>query len=45
MYSICGARGDLSTMPKGPVVDYETTTLVDDVVYYYQPSGKLSFCM
>lgn len=45
MFSICGARGDLSAMPEGPAVDYQSTALVDDVTYYYKPSGKVSFCI
>ena len=44
MFSICGARGELSTGPEGPVVDYETTALVDDRIYYYITSGKVSCC-
>jgi hypothetical protein len=44
MFSICGARGDLSTTPNGPAVDYENTEITIDT-YYYRPSGKLSFCV
>ena len=44
MFAICGARGDLSTTPNGPAVDYENTEIANDEnTYYYQPSGKLSF--
>jgi hypothetical protein len=46
MFAICGARGDLSTTPNGPAVDYENTEIaVDKNTYYYRPSGKLSFCV
>ena len=44
MFAICGARGDLSTAPDGPAVDYENTEIAnDDNIYYYRPSGKLFF--
>src|SRR5882762_3468999 len=44
MFAICGARGDLSTTPNGPAVDYENTEIANDEnTYYYRPSGKLSF--
>ncbi|KAI9465246.1 hypothetical protein BJY52DRAFT_1220925 [Lactarius psammicola] len=43
MFSICGARGDLSATPDGPPVDYNSTELADDdVVYYYKPSALIS---
>jgi hypothetical protein len=46
MFAICGARGDLSTTPNGPAVDYENTEIAsDENTYYYRPSGKLSFCV
>jgi hypothetical protein len=46
MFTICGARGDLSTTPKGPPVDYDKTEFADaENTYYYQPSGKPSFCL
>ncbi|KAI9566886.1 hypothetical protein HD554DRAFT_2193715 [Boletus coccyginus] len=40
MFSICGARGDLSATPDGPPVDYDNTSFSD--VYYYNPSGEIS---
>jgi hypothetical protein len=43
MFSICGARGDLSATPDGPPVDYGGS--LADNVYYYSPSGKVSSCM
>jgi len=43
MFCICGARGDLSATPDGPPVDYDSTSFSD--VYYYNPSGKFSYCM
>ncbi len=43
--TICGARGDLSAMPDGPPVDYESAALADDVRYFYKPSGRVSCCM
>jgi hypothetical protein len=45
MFAICGAQGDLSTTPNGTAVDYEKTEIANDEnIYYYRPSGKLSFC-
>ncbi len=44
MFSICGARGDLSATPDGPPVDYDSTSLAG-VTYYYKPCGKVSCCM
>jgi len=43
MFCICGARGDLSATPDGPPVDYDSTSFSD--VYYYNPSGKISYCV
>ena len=44
MFAICGAGGDLCTTPNGPAVDYEITQIFNDEnIYYYRPSGKLSF--
>ncbi len=46
MYSICGARGDLYPTPDCLLpVDYESTALADNVIYFYKPSGKVSCCM
>ena len=46
MFAICGARGDLSTAPNGPAVDYENTEIAnDESTYYYRPEGKLSSCL
>ena len=46
MFAICGARGDLSTTPNGPAVDYEITEISNDEnTFYYRPSGKLFFCV
>jgi hypothetical protein len=46
MFAICGARGDLLTIPNGPVVNYEDTEIANEKnQYYYRPSGKLSFCV
>ncbi|KAH9174866.1 hypothetical protein EDB89DRAFT_1848422 [Lactarius sanguifluus] len=44
-YSIRGARGDLYATPDGLLVDYDSTELVDDITYCYEPSGEVSFCM
>ncbi|KAI9566897.1 hypothetical protein HD554DRAFT_2329523 [Boletus coccyginus] len=45
MFSICGARGDLSATPDGPPVDYDSesdkTSFFD--AYYYNPSGNCIF--
>ena len=43
MFAICGTRGELSTTPNGPAVDYEITEIGDQNKYYYRPLGKLSF--
>ena len=44
MFAICGARGDLSTAPNGPAVDYENTEIANDEnTYYYRPSGEPFF--
>ncbi|KAH9036197.1 hypothetical protein EDB85DRAFT_2288402 [Lactarius pseudohatsudake] len=43
MYSICGARGDLYATLDGPPVDYDSTALADDAMYYYKPSGECVF--
>ncbi|KAH9172519.1 hypothetical protein EDB89DRAFT_1851085 [Lactarius sanguifluus] len=43
MYCICGARGDLSASQGGPPVDYDSTKLADDVIYFYEPSGQCIF--
>ena len=46
VFAICGARGDLSTTPNGPAVDYENTEIAnDEITYYYRPSRKPSFCV
>jgi hypothetical protein len=47
MFTICGARGDLSSTPNGPPVNYDVdnTEFADGNTYYYRPSGKLSFCV
>ena len=46
MFTICGARGDLSPTPNGPPVDYDKTEVPDaENTYYYRPSGNLSFCV
>jgi hypothetical protein len=44
MFSICGAYGNLSAMPDGPPVNYDCTSMVDNI-YYYNPLGKVSCCM
>jgi hypothetical protein len=46
MFSICGVGGILSGTPQGGDVDYDITdfSLVENE-YYYQPQGKLSFCV
>ncbi|KAF8341157.1 hypothetical protein F5887DRAFT_1062495 [Amanita rubescens] len=39
-FAICGVRGNLSEMPNGPPVDYDSISL-DDIAeaYYYTPEG------
>jgi hypothetical protein len=41
-FAICGVRGDLSAMPNGPPVDYDSISL-DDIAeaYYYIPEGNI----
>ena len=44
--NICEAHDVLSTIPNGPPVDYDRTEFVDTKIkYYYQPLGRLSFCV
>ncbi|KAH9042313.1 hypothetical protein EDB84DRAFT_1266912 [Lactarius hengduanensis] len=45
MFTICGAFGDLSPSPApdGPSVDYDTTSLANDIDLYYNPSGSCIF--
>ncbi|KAH9033776.1 hypothetical protein EDB85DRAFT_2073737 [Lactarius pseudohatsudake] len=43
LYCICGARGDLSASQGGPPVDYDSTKLADDAIYFYEPSGQCIF--
>ncbi|KAH8994516.1 hypothetical protein EDB92DRAFT_1943830 [Lactarius akahatsu] len=43
MYCICGARGDLYATLDGPPVDYDSTALANDAMYYYKPSGECVF--
>ncbi|KAH9050883.1 hypothetical protein EDB83DRAFT_2676602 [Lactarius deliciosus] len=38
LYCICGARGDLYARLGGPPVDYDSTELAGDVIYFYEPS-------
>jgi hypothetical protein len=46
IFTISGARGDLSTTLEGPYVDYDRTEVADDENRcYYWPSGKLRFCV
>ena len=41
-FAICGVRGDLSAMPNGPPVDYDSISL-DHIseAYYYTPEGNI----
>ncbi|KAI9438928.1 hypothetical protein H4582DRAFT_1877448, partial [Lactarius indigo] len=43
LYCICGARGDLSAEHGGPPVDYDSTELADDDIYFYRPSSRCIF--
>ncbi|KAN0130746.1 hypothetical protein V8E53_011421, partial [Lactarius tabidus] len=43
LFSICGARGYLSTAPNGQSVDYDSTSLSDDIDLYYNPSELCLF--
>jgi hypothetical protein len=45
MFSICGACGDLSATLDGPPVDYNSTELVDNGIYYYKPLGMVCYCI
>jgi hypothetical protein len=45
MFSICGARGELSLTPDGSPVDYGYEGSLADVIYYYNPFGKVSSCV
>jgi hypothetical protein len=41
LFTVCGAKGELSTSPNGEPADYERITL-DDIAesYYYFPNGE-----
>ncbi|KAH9965169.1 hypothetical protein BC827DRAFT_1126222 [Russula dissimulans] len=44
VFAVSGARGDLSTTPRGPPVDYDRTDFADDEnTYYYWPSEDYAF--
>ncbi|KAH9050864.1 hypothetical protein EDB83DRAFT_2226420 [Lactarius deliciosus] len=43
VFSVCGARGRLSTTPGGPAIHYNSTSLNDIADLYYTPSGNFSF--
>ncbi|KAH9050859.1 hypothetical protein EDB83DRAFT_1344262 [Lactarius deliciosus] len=43
VFSVCGARGRLSTTPGGPAIHYNSTSLNDIADLYYTPSGKCIF--
>ncbi|KAH9031358.1 hypothetical protein EDB85DRAFT_2089810 [Lactarius pseudohatsudake] len=45
MFTICGAFGDLSPSPApdGPSVNYNSTSLANDIDLYYNPSGSCIF--
>ncbi|KAH9980904.1 hypothetical protein BGW80DRAFT_1267112 [Lactifluus volemus] len=44
MFAICGARGDLSTTPEGPYVNYDRTEFADaETRCYYWPSEDCAF--
>ncbi|KAH8994526.1 hypothetical protein EDB92DRAFT_1815046 [Lactarius akahatsu] len=45
LYSICGARGNLYARLGDPPVDYDSTELADHLIYFYEPSGKVSYCI
>ena len=40
---LCGVRGDLSAVPNGPPVDYDSISLADHIAetYYYTPEGNI----
>jgi hypothetical protein len=42
MFCICGAHGELHAMSDDSVVDYNSTTLSNDI-YWYEPQGKVFF--
>ncbi|EDQ99804.1 uncharacterized protein LACBIDRAFT_334685 [Laccaria bicolor S238N-H82] len=48
VFTVCGVRGDLSTTPNGPPVDYDTSTLDNlDERYFFVPEGDyriVDFC-
>lgn len=45
MFSICGTCGDLSATPEGSPVDYDSTELADNSIYFYKPLGKIFCCI
>jgi hypothetical protein len=44
MFCISGARGELHSMSDDSLVNYNSTTMADHG-YWYNPRGKVSFCM
>ena len=44
IFAICGTQGELSATPNGKPVDYYSTELGVDAIYYFKPSGTFSFC-
>ena len=42
MFCICGARGQLHALSDDSAVDYNSTTLSNDI-YWYKPQGKVFF--
>ena len=43
MFTICGTQGELLPTPDGKPVDYHSTDLGVDAIYYFKPSGNFLF--
>ncbi|KAF8478396.1 hypothetical protein DFH94DRAFT_682848 [Russula ochroleuca] len=39
LFTICGACGDISTIPDGTAVDYYGSTSLANAIYHYNPTG------
>ena len=43
--SVYVEHGDLSATPEGSPVDYDSTELADNSIYFYKPLGKIFCCI
>jgi hypothetical protein len=45
LFTICGACGDISTIPDGTAVDYYGSTSLANAIYHYNPTGTFFLSM